>query len=359
MAAWLLEFAVYSACIIRLSDLIIQGIQEQGDTSMALFAVRILLTESMVFLYPLWRLLRLEQEHDCGVVVKRDGMFFLTMCLLLTVVLQGWQDTELIRAFVREAGYLLLFLGFVYIEERHKMQKYRNTPGSSEDGPFFVSREESDSEGLQRRRQAEYLKNVEQQYQRTRELWHDLKNHIKILEILAEEERFGELSDYLDSFRRDVELRMIPTKTGCAAVDALLGDKLYLAGKQGTEMILELCDLSEIRIQSVDLCVILGNLLDNALEACAMLSEGGRIRLRLKQEEGFYYLKIVNTAHEPVKENGKYLSGKKGWDNKVGHGLGLRSTERIAHQYGGMLVTDYQDGEFTAIVRLEAAAPNG
>ena len=56
-----------------------------------------------------------------------------------------------------------------------------------------------------RARQMEYLRNVEEQYQRTRELWHDLKNHIKVLEILAQEDRFGELADYLDSFRRDVE----------------------------------------------------------------------------------------------------------------------------------------------------------
>ena len=99
---------------------------------------------------------------------------------------------------------------------------------------------------------------MEQQYQRTRELWHDLKNHIKILEILAGEERFEELTDYLDSFQRDVERRMIPTKTGCAVVDALLGDKLYQAGKQGTKMSLQLCNLSEMRLQAIDLCVILG-----------------------------------------------------------------------------------------------------
>ena len=146
---------------------------------------------------------------------------------------------------------------------------------------------------------------------------------------------------------------MIPTKTGCAAVDALLGDKLYQAGKQGALMTLRLCDLSEMRLQAVDLCVILGNLLDNALEACAAIPGEGRISLHMKQEEDFYYIRVVNVAEEPVKEGEQYVSGKRDRDNGVGHGLGLRSAERLSHQYGGALVTDYRDGEFTVVVRLQ------
>ena len=204
-----------------------------------------------------------------------------------------------------------------------------------------------------RARQMEYLRNVEEQYQRTRELWHDLKNHIKVLEILAQEERFGELADYLDSFRRDVERRMIPARTGCAPVDALLGDKLYFAGRQGTELSLQLCQLSQTGIEAVDFCVILGNLHDNALEACARLDGPGRSGLRMRREEEFYYITIVNTSGEPCREGISYVSGKRGRDNGVGHGLGLRSAERLAHRYGGLLATDYSEGEFRVVVRLQ------
>lgn len=222
-----------------------------------------------------------------------------------------------------------------------------------------------------RARQMEYLRNVEEQYQRTRELWHDLKNHIRVLEILAEEGRFGELTDYLGSFKRDVEYRMIPLRTGCAAVDALLGDKLYRAGRQEVEMSLQLCDLSRMRIREVDLCVILGNLLDNALEACAGLAVcrrehpsavqpvERRIGLRMRQEEDFYYITVVNTAEEPRREGDTYLSGKRDRDNGVGHGLGLRSAERTAHRYGGLLAAEYSDGEFRVTVRLQADSPGG
>lgn len=348
-AGWLLEYTVYGAGMIRLTDMIIQGIAGPGSINRALFAVRIMLAESMLLLFPLWKILY-GKAFSGSEVIGINPEFILGMFLLLGVTAQAWGETEPVRAFWTQAGCLFLFIVFEYLNERRSKTL---PPNEYQESIGFSPGQETFMEGLQHRRQEEYLKNVEQQYQRTRELWHDLKNHIKILEILAEEKRFEELTDYLDSFKRDVERRMIPTKTGCAAVDALLGDKLYQAGEQGTLMSLHLCDLSEMRLQAVDLCVILGNLLDNALEACAAIPGEGRISLHMKQEEDFYYIRVVNVAEEPVKEGEQYVSGKRDRDNGVGHGLGLRSAERLAHQYGGSLVTDYRDGEFTAVVRLQ------
>lgn len=386
-AVWLLEFTVYGAGMIRIADLILQGIAIPGDTDKSLFVVRILLAESMLFLFPLWRILYSEQQEGGRGMCTKDGVFTLGMLLLLYLTLQGWQEMSLINALVKQAGYLLLFFGFGYLEGRRKRREYRSVSCQKHGAVPYFAGEEDIMEERYHQRQEEYLKNMEQQYQRTRELWHDLKNHIRVLEILAEEERFGELTDYLGSFRRDVEHRMVPMRTGCAAVDALLGDKLYSAGRQEVELSLQLCDLSRMRIREVDLCVILGNLLDNALEACASLtghelngyelygqgshSQGlqgreqhshepsgqKRIVLRMRQEEDFYYITVINTSGKPLREGDGYDSGKRDRDNGVGHGLGLRSAERVAHRYGGLLVTQYSDGEFRVVVRLQAGGP--
>ncbi|MCI9437783.1 MAG: sensor histidine kinase [Lachnospiraceae bacterium] len=502
--AGILEFSVYGAGMIRIADLVLQGIASPGRADGALFAVRVLLTESMLLLFPLWKLLDrwnreesfqgagvdwekeesfqgagTEQKREeslqgagterkregslqgagtarkreeslqgagadwerggvpgqaygkrggsrfreqiCGECgnkpgyeawseessclhfgIWREGEFFLGLLLLLWLTLQGWQEQELLQAFGRQVWVMLLFFCYEYLRIRRqrredicRCQDMGNSPsqvrlaqflnGNGQDklgrggcagqnAGYRVSQDIAGNRGTAENRdiagnirqayEMEYLRNVEQQYQRTRELWHDLKNHIRVLEILAEEGRFGELTDYLDSFRRDVERRMVPARTGCAPVDALLGDKLYQAGRQGVEMKMELCTLSRTGIEAVDLCVILGNLLDNALEACAGLPGENctklpgekRIKVRIQQEETFYYITVVNTAKEPIQAGEGYLSGKRNRDNGVGHGLGLRSAQRAAHRYGGLLVTDYSDGEFKAVVRLQGEA---
>ncbi len=206
---------------------------------------------------------------------------------------------------------------------------------------------------MRQQRQADYFKNVDMQYQRTRELWHDLKNHIGVLEILAKEERLLELTDYLNSFKRDVEIRMIPTKTGCTPVDAILSDKVYQARRKEIDISIFICDLSDMTIPAFDMCAVLGNLLDNAMEACGKLLEKGKIVIRMKRQENFYFLTVINSALEPVRQGNEFVSEKKGYENGVGHGLGLRSVERIAHQYGGSLVTDYENGEFKVVVRMQ------
>ena len=416
--AGLLEFAVYGAGMIRMADLILQGIAVPGGENRVLLAVRVLLAESTVLLFPLWRMsYRWKMEEngikawgECGPaagfrqgwksIVLDEGEGIFGMLLLLGLTLQGWQEQDLVRAFGRQMWMLFLFFCYGYLKRRRRLrnlaERYGEGNASAMEAPWaqgFGGDGVASSDGYgrsgmgirtegsgrnaiespmqgrgrkggrgmpgdlagnaDRARQVEYLRNVEEQYQRTRELWHDLKNHIKVLEILAQEERFGELADYLDSFRRDVERRMVPARTGCAPVDALLGDKLYLAGRMGTELSLQLCQLSQTGIEAVDFCVILGNLLDNALEACARLEGQGRIGLRMRREEEFYYITVVNTSEEPRQEGESYISGKRGRDNGVGHGLGLRSAERLAHRYGGMLATDYSDGEFRVVVRLQ------
>jgi len=360
-AVWLLELAVYSAGVIRLAELVMRGIEREagGVHSPALSAVTVLFTESMVLLFLVLSALKpwrtgtsaggvcealWEDTAKRGDGAQRksvigqegaQGETVVALLLLLARTLQGFGEAELWEEFALQLGVLSLFFLILISRERRRR-----------------GRENREDISLQRM-QEDYQKNVDIQYQRTRELWHDLKNHMGVLEIMAREGRLAELADYLNSFRRDVESRMIPMKTGCTAVDAILGDKLYHARKKEIEVHMQVCDLSEILLSAVDLCAVLGNLLDNAMEACGRLPGKGRIMLRLWRQENFYYLTVVNTAPEPVRAGSGFVSEKKGYDNGVGHGLGLRSVERIAHRYGGSVVTEYEEGEFRVVVRLK------
>ena len=221
-----------------------------------------------------------------------------------------------------------------------------------------------------------YLESVENNYQRTRELWHDLKNHINLMNLLLQEEKYGELKDYLRIFGEDVDSLTLPVKSGNVIVDALLADKLNKARHEKVEVSLSLCNLTGLKLKSDEICGLLGNLLDNALEANLRLREGRTLEVTCKEQEECYYIRVRNpvsgsgggdevvakqdasqgslcnkeAAPEAQKEFPK--TAKSDRRNQVGHGLGLRSVERIVHGCGGELAVENGEKYFTVVVRL-------
>ena len=174
-----------------------------------------------------------------------------------------------------------------------------------------------------------YLNSVENNYQRTRELWHDLKNHINLMQVLLSEEKYDELNDYLRIFNEDVDTLTLPMKSGNVVVDALLSDKLGRAKREGVEVKLSLCDFTGLKLRSDEICGLFGNLMDNAIEANRSVTEGKLIEVVCKVTEECYYIKVSNTAVEDgMMAYGTTLkTTKSDMRNQVGHGLGLRSME--------------------------------
>ncbi|HBA49564.1 MAG TPA: hypothetical protein DCZ91_17570 [Lachnospiraceae bacterium] len=231
----------------------------------------------------------------------------------------------------------------------------------------------------QKQEAALYLKNVEEQYQRTRELWHDLKNHISLLSMLLQEGKYSEMSDYLRIFGDDIDSLSLPVKSGNLVVDALLADKAARAKKDNIPMELSLCDLTGLSLKPDEICGLLGNLLDNALEANRQVAEGRFLRVECRKRANCYYMKVQNSAvnTERAAMANVHNSEKAAWDsadknsgkqgkmsenrfqshktdrrNQVGHGLGLRSVERTVHACGGELAVEQGEDCFTVVVRL-------
>lgn len=214
--------------------------------------------------------------------------------------------------------------------------------------------ERRQAEALNRKREADaYLENVENNYQRTRELWHDLKNHINLLNVLLSEKKYEQMEDYLKVFGEDVDSLTLPVKSGNIIVDALLEDKVARARKEDVEVSLSLCNLTGLLLKPDEICGLLGNLLDNALEANRQVQEGKFLEIDCREQAESYYIRVKNASAGKAKEQGGVLqTAKTDRRNRVGHGLGLRSAERIAHGCGGELVVDSREREFTVVVRL-------
>lgn len=127
---------------------------------------------------------------------------------------------------------------------------------------------------LEQKRAAQYhsqvltYKMLEQQYSWLERLRHDMKNHIIALSGLLEDKEWEKMNDYLNKMRDSANLGTREELTGSRVVDALLYPKREKAEQQGIlwqcdMQIPELCDMEEF-----DLCVLFGNILDNAVNAC-------------------------------------------------------------------------------------------
>lgn len=231
-----------------------------------------------------------------------------------------------------------------------------------------------------------YLKNVEAQYQRTRELRHDLKNHIDLLRLLLREKKYEEMEDYLRIFGESVDSLALPVRSGNLVVDALLADKAARAKREQIRVELSLCDLRGLPLRPDEICSLLGNLLDNAIEAAGRAAEGRFLAVEWVERKTDYFLRVRNAVPEECgsarasEKNGSGRSGKAGVAedgailgvprkrgaaesteprsrkqdrrNQVGHGLGLRSVERTVHGCGGELAVESREGQFMVAVRL-------
>lgn len=117
--------------------------------------------------------------------------------------------------------------------------------------------------------QEENIQALSQAYSTQRRMTHDFRAHLDALAELLAQGRAEEAKAYLHQLRTQQTGRVLLVNTHHAAVDAVLNQKGYQGRRMEIDMRFRVNDLSPLRIQAVDLTIVLGNLLDNAIEACA------------------------------------------------------------------------------------------
>ena len=193
-----------------------------------------------------------------------------------------------------------------------------------------------------------------------RAMRHDMKNNIQVLKLLLENGEYEKMHDYLDEMGDNLENADISAHTGSTIADAIIADKTMEAAKYGLTL-KSSGTISGIDISPVDMCKILANLLDNAIEAASVpeLSElDGSvrvIRLQFRKTDNFFMISVVNPCFTaPNIENGKIVTMKK--DNK-NHGFGIYNIESASENYGGELSVDCEERPYGFEVRAEVVFP--
>lgn len=193
---------------------------------------------------------------------------------------------------------------------------------------------------------------VDNMYRKMRGWRHDYRNHIQTLRAFMELGEYEKAGDYLKALGEDLAAVDTVLKTGNIMADAILNSKLSLARANGIRVDAAASIPVELGISDIDLCVIIGNLLDNAIEASARLPEEKRmLRVYIEMKKDRLYMSFTNlTAEKKLqKENGRFRSSKSGM-----HGFGLLRVDSIIQKYGGYLNRNSEDGAFTTEVLLPA-----
>lgn len=174
-----------------------------------------------------------------------------------------------------------------------------------------------------------------------RSIRHDMKNNIQILKILLGNKEYDQMGDYLSEMTENLKATEISAHTGDVIADAIISSKRAEAESHGISLVVNGA-ISGISITPQDMCKMLANLLDNAIEAASdarlldLDPSFRKIVLEFRKTDKFFLISTTNPCAEEVKiEDGMVKTSK---EDSRNHGFGLKNIRSAAGNY---------DGEFT------------
>lgn len=175
---------------------------------------------------------------------------------------------------------------------------------------------------------------------------HDYKNKIIVLRQLAIEGDLKKIEEFLDEENKLVETKMFCIRTGNTAVDAVVNTKYQIAEEKKIVFAINASLPSHSKIREVDLANILGNLIDNAIEASEKEKEP-YIDLTIKQDKSFIVIRIINKY---TKELPSHLKTTK--EDGVYHGVGITSVRECVDRYNGVFSLEKNGGEVVVKIMI-------
>lgn len=190
---------------------------------------------------------------------------------------------------------------------------------------------------------------VENVYNTMRGWRHDYHNHMQTIKAYLAMNQIEEIHEYLDHLEEDLDSIDIAIRTGNNSVNAILSSKISIAEKKGINVNCKATVPKDLKISDVHLCAIIGNLLDNAIEACDKVSSDKRfIRVYIGLFQQQLYISVSNSTESTRRKKlTELITSKKGE-----HGLGLKRVDRIVDQYEGFVNRKNEPGVFATEIML-------
>ena len=189
-----------------------------------------------------------------------------------------------------------------------------------------------------------------------RSMRHDMRNNTQVLMLLLESGEYDKMRDYLEEMSEGLAGTNVSSHTGDVIADAIIADKKKRAASSGIALNVTGA-ITDVEISPVNMCKMLGNLLDNAIEAASdpelneLAEEYRVIDLQFKHTENFFMISVTNPCvdHPKIKD-GKIVTSK---SDKKNHGFGISNIRSAAEDCGGELSVSCEEKPFGFLFRAE------
>ena len=185
----------------------------------------------------------------------------------------------------------------------------------------------------------QYVEEAKTHYDETKSFRHDIRNHIAVVKNLLRSGKLEEAVSYMEDMDDMAEKMSFPCSTNNPVVDILVGNKLGIAKGMGIDVDCSLLLPYPCSLRDIDICIVLSNALDNAIQAVKKLDDSIEkyIRVSGRIQGDFLMMEIENSFH------GKGAFKK---------GTGLSNVKKVAEKYGGAMSIETQENVFILHVLL-------
>lgn len=172
---------------------------------------------------------------------------------------------------------------------------------------------------------------------------HDFRNHLSVMLALLKSHDEKLLTQYIKEIDLSLENAEKKIYTESVAIDSILVSKKNIADSKNIAMNISVSILDRININNIDLCILLGNVLDNSIESCAKLSQNKQINVNIASDVNNFVLKVSNSSSNQFNMNkNTFVTTKKGGY----HGIGLSQIDKVVKKYNGYVSRKYENGRF-------------
>lgn len=275
------------------------------------------------------------KPKEWGLIISILGISFVTFSVIHITAISANSINSSLLMMVAELGLILINMVCWYItvnlsrSNRHKEEL------------LLLNKQNEYSH--------QYAETVKEQYEQTRRLRHDMKQYCTVLDGLIVDKKYDEARALISENYKNISHSEVVVDVGSDFVNSILNAKLTLTKSLGIDVICSAeKDLSGI--DSADLCNLIGNLLDNAIEAAQSCEPEKRsIELNISSSISRLNITVRNSIQSSVLNTNPNLKSTK--HNSEEHGFGIKTIKYIAEKYGG--TTDFYEEGTIFICRIE------